>query len=293
MQNEALFLSIVAGVAIFLFIIGISAVIYQNNIKFTRFYKENPEDWFFYKFNSKIYEAIFGFNDPEDIALKLNIDVKEYYEDCNICGVEADIKGLVVDYIYAYITMFISLIFSVVFTPYFIVAGLTLMMYFIKIKRSKVHSKAEEQKAIIKSEFPRFLGLLTTELEVGLPIEVAIELLCRKYSSLITREFLNSLNDVKLGAVGWQGALIKISEKYRVEDLSDFVLDVTTAFTKGPSITDVVRMRSKELKAERLYDLKEKAARAENTILIPIALFQFLPMIMFMLLPTIEAVSVL
>ena len=52
-------------------------------------------------------------------------------------------------------------------------------------------------------------------------------------------------------------------------------------------------MRSKELKAERLYDLKEKAARAENTILIPIALFQFLPMIMFMLLPTIEAVSVL
>ncbi len=293
MQEQLLLLSIIIGIAIFLIIISIAAIIYQNRIKYTRAYRENPDEWFFYKFSIKLYNALFGITEPEDIALKLGIDVKDYYDDCRVIGEEANIKGIIIDYIYSFISIILGVVFGIIFNPLFVMVGLMMALYFIKYKRSKAKAEAEEARNQIKAEFPRFLGLLYTELEIGLPIEIAIELLSSKYDSLLSKEFLNSLNDVKLGAINWHQALIQISEKYKIDDLSDFVLDITTAFSKGTSIAEAVGRRAKEMKNERLYEVKERAAKAENTMLLPIAILQFIPMMAFILLPTITAVSVL
>lgn len=290
MQKQALLLAIIVGVAIFLIILAISTVIYQNNIKNTRFYKEHPDDWFFYRFSDKVFNALFGITEPEDVALKLGIDVEEYYKNCMVVGIEANIRGIVTDYIYGFLSLLFFMILTFVISPFFFVIGLSITYIFMKRKRVTVKSKAESMREQIKGEFPRFLGLLSTELEVGLPIDHAIYLLSHKYDSLISREFLISFNDMKLGAVGWQGALYQISTKYSIDDFSDFVMDVTTAFNKGTSITEAVKERTREVKTKRLYDVKEKAAKTESLILIPIAICQFIPMIAFILLPTVQSV---
>ncbi len=293
MQNYGLFLSILGGVSIFLTFIAVATLIYQRSIKYTKTFRENNKDWLFYKFGMDMFETIFGEKNPVDMALKLGIDVEEYNSICRIVGVEPDIEGIIMDYIYGIVLFFIFVIFAIIFHPFFIIGGLILMYLMIKLRRNQLKAKAEEKKQQIRSEFPRFIGLLSTELAVGIPIDIAIEKLSRKYDALISKEFLNSLNDVKLGAVGWQTALYDISAKYRIDDFSDFVMDVTTAFNKGTSIAEAVAERSRELKSKRLYEVKERAARAENMILIPIALFQFVPMIAYTLLPTITSIRLL
>ena len=290
MQKQVFLISIVVGVAIFLIILAISTLIYQSNIKNTRYYKEHPDDWFFYKFSDKVFNALFGITEPEDVAIKLGIDVEEYYKNCMVVGVEANIRGIVTDYIYGFLTLFFFIIIAIFVNPLFFMFGLSSTYIFIKRKRITVKSKAESMREQIKGEFPRFLGLLSTELEVGLPIDTAIYLLSHKYDSLISKEFLTSFNDMRLGAVGWQGALYQISTKYSIDDFSDFVMDVTTAFSKGTSISEAVKERTREIKTRRLYDVKEKAAKTESIILIPIAICQFIPMVAFILLPTIQSV---
>ncbi len=289
-KNMPLAISIICGIAIFLIILGISSVIYQKNVKYTWYHKGHPDDWFLYRFSDKLFGALFGMKDPELIGMKLGIDVEDYYKNCIIVGIEPDIRGIITDYIYGFISLLICLVLTFTISPFFFIIGLLFMLIFMKIKRQIIKNKADALKDQIRAEFPRFLGLLATELEVGLFIDKAIELLSHKYDSLISKEFLNSLNDVKLGSMGWQEALYKISEKYMIDDFSDFVMDVTTAFSKGTSIAQAVSERTRELKSKRLYDVKEKAARTENAILIPIAILQFVPMMAFILLPTLQSV---
>ena len=49
----------------------------------------------------------------------------------------------------------------------------------------------------------------------------------------------------------------------------------------------------KKKSSKILYNIKEKAARTENAILIPIAMLQFTPIIVFMLLPTLSIINLL
>ena len=84
-----------------------------------------------------------------------------------------------------------------------------------------------------------------------------------------------------------------MAEKYELDMLTDFVMDVTTAFNKGVSIADTVRTRVKDTKDKRLYMVKERAAKAENEILIPIAILQFIPLLVYILLPTLMSVRFL
>lgn len=293
MNNSALFISIIVGLFLLLSIIGVAALIYQNKWKNTRYKQENPNDWLLYRFGDKVYGAIFGNKYPEDVATRMGIDIDEYVMNCKILGIKPDIKGLIIDYLYGFIFLGINIFFGIVFHPLFFTAGICLLYMFMMKKRLSVKGKATEKRNQVAKDFPRFLSLLSAELDVGLPIDVAISIISNKFDSIISEEFLISLNDVNLGVAAWQDTLYRIAEKYELDMLSDFVMDVTAAFNKGVSIVEIVRMRVKDTKDKRLYQVKERAAKAENEILIPIAVFQFIPLLVFILVPTLMSVKIL
>ena len=109
--------------------------------------------------------------------------------------------------------------------------------------------------------------------------------------SLLSEEFKNAMTEMELGVSGWQQALERIAAKYDIETLSEFVMDTSTAYQKGVSIADTVTRKSKDIKQKHLLSIKEKAGKTTNTILIPMVIFQFLPMIAFILLPAFLQVS--
>ena len=291
-RNEAAFISVLVAIAIFMFIIILAIFIYNNMIKNTRHYKSNPEDWLFNAFDDKMYSAFFGNKDPDEIAIKLGIKIEEYYKNCNLIRIKADSKKIVINYIYGLLLFLFFCVFAMFFNTLFIIVGFIFFFIFTKYNIETVKSKAEQMRNQVRGELPQFLELLSTELEIGLPVDKAISLLSQKYDCLLSKEFLETLNDVKLGGYGgWQSALEKVAVKYEIDTLSDFVLDITVAFDKGISVANSVKTKTMDIKHKHFLDIKEKAGKIENTILIPIALLQFVPILIFVLLPTLMAVS--
>lgn len=286
MQKQALFISLCMGAAILIFIIFLTAMQYSKSNKHSVYGKNNPDDWLFHNFYLKVYSAFFGIKEPEDVAIKLGINIEKYYKNCQLTRTRPNAKRLIVNTIYGFAAFLVSILLSLLVSPVFAALGVFLFFYLVFFEQQRLNSKAEEMKEQVAAELPRFLDILQTELIVGLPIETSIYIICEKFDSLISREFLEALNEMELGISGWQQALEKVAAKYDIETLSDFVLDVSTSYMKGVSITDSVVRKTKEVKETHLLNIKEKAGKATNTMLIPMEIFQFIPLIVLIMFPT-------
>lgn len=286
MQKQALFISLCMGAAILIFIIFLTAMQYSKSNKHSVYGKNNPDDWLFHNFYLKVYSAFFGIKEPEDVAIKLGINIEKYYKNCQLTRTRPNAKRLIVNTIYGFAAFLVSILLSLLVSPVFAALGVFLFFYLVFFEQQRLNSKAEEMKEQVAAELPRFLDILQTELIVGLPIETSIYIICEKFDSLISMEFLEALNEMELGISGWQQALEKVAAKYDIETLSDFVLDVSTSYMKGVSITDSVVRKTKEVKETHLLNIKERAGKATNTMLIPMAIFQFIPLIVLIMFPT-------
>lgn len=286
MQKQALFISLCMGAAILIFIIFLTAMQYSKSNKHSVYGKNNPDDWLFHNFYLKVYSAFFGIKEPEDVAIKLGINIEKYYKNCQLTRTRPNAKRLIVNTFYGFAAFLVSILLSLLVSPVFAALGVFLFFYLVFFEQQRLNSKAEEMKEQVAAELPRFLDILQTELIVGLPIETSIYIICEKFDSLISREFLEALNEMELGISGWQQALEKVAAKYDIETLSDFVLDVSTSYMKGVSITDSVVRKTKEVKETHLLNIEERAGKATNTMLIPMAIFQFIPLIVLIMFPT-------
>lgn len=286
MQKQALFISLCMGAAILIFIIFLTAMQYSKSNKHSVYGKNNPDDWLFHNFYLKVYSAFFGIKEPEDVAIELGINIEKYYKNCQLTRTRPNAKRLIVNTIYGFAAFLVSILLSLLVSPVFAALGVFLFFYLVFFEQQRLNSKAEEMKEQVTAELPRFLDILQTELIVGLPIETSIYIICEKFDSLISREFLEALNEMELGISGWQQALEKVAAKYDIETLSDFVLDVSTSYMKGVSITDSVVRKTKEVKETHLLNIEERAGKATNTMLIPMAIFQFIPLIVLIMFPT-------
>ena len=154
-----------------------------------------------------------------------------------------------------------------------------------------LNAKAESMKAQIADELPRFLDLLQAELQIGMPIENAMLVICEKFPALISTEFLRALSESQMGASGWQQAMEDVAARYDEETLSDFVLNVSTSYTKGVSIAATVSRKAEDIRETHVLAVKERAGKVTNTILLPMAIFQLMPMIVFLIIPILSELT--
>ena len=87
MEFDALSISILLGIAIFLFIIFISAIFYNLEHKGTRYASEHPDDWLFHDFDSKMYSAIYGYEILSELQFsKKTTRYEAYGNEIYICN---------------------------------------------------------------------------------------------------------------------------------------------------------------------------------------------------------------
>jgi len=287
MDSNLLLISLLVGGSLFSFIIFFASYAYDKEMMNTQTVKKDPEEWLFHNFYLKTYNALYGYQNPEEVAIKLGIKVEDYYRYCDITRTDPNVKKLVMYYIYGFVCLIVSLILTLFVSPYCILVGGILFYGLSFMEISNLKSKAESMRIQVGDDLPRFLDLLKTELVIGLPVETAIEILCKKFDSLLSTELLEALNKSELGAQGWQEALEDVASKYDIETLSDFVLDITTSYSKGVDVSMSVTRKAAEIKDTHLLNIKERAGKTTNTILIPIAIFQFIPLIVFLMFPAI------
>lgn len=173
MQKQALFISLCMGAAILIFIIFLTAMQYSKSNKHSVYGKNNPDDWLFHNFYLKVYSAFFGIKEPEDVAIKLGINIEKYYKNCQLTRTRPNAKRLIVNTIYGFAAFLVSILLSLLVSPVFAALGVFLFFYLVFFEQQRLNSKAEEMKEQVAAELPRFLDILQTELIVGLPIETS------------------------------------------------------------------------------------------------------------------------
>lgn len=275
-------ISVLISAAIFSSFLSVFSIRYELEKRGKRAKKG---EWLLSDFSLRVYSALFGNKDPKKLAMKLKIDIREYISDCEIIGREADFYRLVTHYVYGIVIMVLCLFLSFFTDRSIALLGVSIMCYLCVIEKKIVHRRAEYMRHRIEEELPRFLDLLRTELNVGMPVETAVYVICRRTDTLLSKEFFLALHKMEFGANEWGEALENIAKKYNVDLLSSFVLNVVTAYRKGVSVANAVEREYRDLHKDYVLNVKDRAETIKSAVLLPMFILQLFPLIAFIALP--------
>lgn len=244
------------------------------------------DTWLFDHFFTKLYDALFENKDPVQISKKLGLEYDKYMISCNIIDKTPDFKKETMMRIIALVLFFISIVLSAIlfsFVP-FLFGACAYLLLVSNVTRSAQRA-AEAKKSALLLEFPRFIDMLLSALEVGFPIDVAIIQVSNNVPGIISNELKKSVAEMQIGAKSWKDALESIARKYEIDLFSDFVLDVTTAYDKGVSVTESVARKAYVIKQSALLRAKERVAKMSTSVLVPIVIFKIIPLLAIMMVP--------
>lgn len=296
MEINAFAVAFLAGLSIFMLLLLVSVLSYNSSLKESEYVVENnrrkkiyvnENEWLFSNFYLKIYDMLFGEKSPEKTASSVGVNVKDYLKYCEILRIEPNLKKIIIYKFYGFFAFFVFIILAVLWTPAAIILGIPVLIYLAYFEEIKTKSAAESKKKDIENDLPRFLDLLSTELEIGMPIETAIFTLSKNLKCTLSDEFIITFNEIKLTSKNWSEILEILARKYEIQMFSDFVLDVTTSYKKGVSVADSVKRKAQDIREEHLLVMKSRAGRMTNTIMLPVAVFQLMPLLAFLMFPSI------
>lgn len=282
-MKDSVLLGIVCGLAVFFILLSVSILQYEAGKKKKRF--RDDKEWLLSDFSGKVYSAAFGNRNPEELSAKLRINVKEYRRDCEIAGETADLYKIVTHYFLGLLLLITGCTLGIIVNAVFTLLGIICACYLCVLEKRLIHNKAAEKRHQIEMELPRFLDLLRTELNVGLPVETAIYVICERTDTLLAKEFFLALRKMEFGANEWGEAMELIAAKYNVDSLSNFVLNIVTAYRKGVSVANAVEREYKDIHKAYLLNIKDRAEKTKSAALIPMFVLQLFPLITFIALP--------
>ena len=283
-------LCILVSVSVFLLILAIFSSPQRTRREKAK--NEKSNEWLYSNFLEKLYDALLGNRDPAVLAKKLGLEYDKYMINCRVIDKAPNLKKETMLRIIGLIMFFGGALLSLVLWS-FIPAAIGMAAYLFCVTRitTAVKAAAETKKAQVLSDLPRFVDLLQAALEVGLPIDVAIAETANDIPGTISTDLKTSIAEMEIGAENWQSALEAIAHKYELDILSDFVLDIITAYNKGVSITNTVARKAYEIKQSALLRAKEHTAKMSSTILVPIVIFKITPLLIIMMIPIIMQIT--
>jgi tight adherence protein C len=142
--------------------------------------------------------------------------------------------------------------------------------------------RISQRKSEIQKSLPDAIDLLTISVESGLGFDPALARVIEKWDNELTREFSRMLSDIRLGA-SRRVAMRKLAERVNVDDLNVFASSLIQADQLGVSISQVLRVQSKQMRMRRRQRAEEQAQKAPIKMLFPM-IFLIFPAIYIVLL---------
>ena len=276
-------ISVLYGFSAFLFMIAYGAA-----PRYSALNKREAEDWLFADGLTKLYDLIFKDTDPVRVSKAFGLEYDKYMVDCMVIDRTPNLKKEAMQRVIGVFSFIFGIFISLLLmSPIPLVVGSCLYILLASMVPRSVHSKAQEKKQKINMELSRFVDLFLSALEIDFPVDIAIMETANALPCILSDELKTAMAETQVGAKNWQQALEAIARKYEIDLLSDFVLDVITAFNKGVSVTEAVSRQAYEIKQSSLLAAKEKTAKMANTILGPLVIFKILPLLIILMLPII------
>jgi tight adherence protein C len=129
------------------------------------------------------------------------------------------------------------------------------------------------QQQILKA-LPDALDMLTITIEAGLSFESGLQEIMQKWDNELSREFTRVLRDIGMGQ-SRRRALLGLSERTAVPDVTSFVASLNQADELGVSIGRVLKTQSEDMRVRRRQRAYEKANQAPVKIMFPLVFLIF------------------
>lgn len=282
-NREAILIVLLAGIGLFFLLLAI--IVGAKRHKKVSLDREEQKP-----FLVSMYDALFHAN-PEVQAQKFHVNLAKYNQDCAIVGVKPDLKSVCMEKMLGIILIVLGFAVFLCIQQYPVLLLVFLGAVLYLMPEKNLASKATEKKEQLIKEMPRFLDILETALQTGMPVNTALQKTASNLDGVLSNEIAKAFVDVQVGAETWQGALFKLATAYNEESFSEFVMALTTAYEKGVPILDTVHSESKRLKMEKMLSAKDKASKTSNTIVFPVMICEILPLLALLLLPFVAMLS--
>ncbi len=143
-------------------------------------------------------------------------------------------------------------------------------------------SRIKRRKSEITRGLPDAIDLLTISVEAGLGFDPALGRVVEKWDNALTRELGRMLSEIRMGS-SRRDAMRELANRANVEDLNTFISAVIQADQLGVSISQVLRIQSKQMRQKRRQRAEEKAQKAPLKMLFPM-IFLIFPSIYIVIL---------
>lgn len=143
-------------------------------------------------------------------------------------------------------------------------------------------SRVKRRKTEITRGLPDAIDLLTISVEAGLGFDPALGRVVEKWDNALTRELGRMLSEIRMGS-SRRDAMRELANRVNVEDLNTFMSAVIQADQLGVSISQVLRIQSKQMRQKRRQRAEEKAQKAPLKMLFPM-IFLIFPSIYIVIL---------
>lgn len=152
-----------------------------------------------------------------------------------------------------------------------------------------LNRKIKDRKQEIQRALPDAIDLLTISVEAGLGFDPALHRVSEKWDNELTREFRRMLNEIRMGMSRRQ-AMREMANRVNVDDLNVFIASIIQADQLGVSITQVLRVQSKQMRLRRRQRAEAMAHKAPIKMLFPMILLIFPAMYVVILGPAIPQI---
>ncbi|MGE4588499.1 MAG: type II secretion system F family protein [Acidaminococcaceae bacterium] len=147
-----------------------------------------------------------------------------------------------------------------------------------------LEQKILKRKEALQSELPDVLDLLTVSVEAGLGFDGALVKLSEKMKGEMVEEFTRMLQEIRIG-VSRKDALRSLANRCNVQDVSLFTSALIQADQLGVSIAKVLRIQSADIREKRKQRAEEQGMKAPIKMLFPLVFFIFPALLIVLLGP--------
>lgn len=160
-------------------------------------------------------------------------------------------------------------------------AGVGLYFYpAMKVKQTIAQREKEIEKTL-----PDFLDLLIILLEIGIPINEAVDEVATAFPNVTGEEFKRAVLESKFYSGSLAISLKKMATRNGVENLSDLVTSMIVAIEKGTPLAPILREQVARIRYVQQQEFEEEAGKLATKILPVTLLFIVMPLMVLLMAP--------
>lgn len=154
---------------------------------------------------------------------------------------------------------------------------------------SWLNTRIKRRQTEIIRALPDAIDLLTISVEAGLGFDPALLRVIEKWDNALTREFGRMQSEIRMGH-SRREAMRDLSARVNVDDLNVFTSAIIQADQLGVSISQVLRVQSKQMRMRRRQRAEEKAHKAPIKMIFPMVFLIFPALYVVLLGPAVPMV---